>query len=613
MRNGLRTKGINSLTIVLALLFILMGTTVLQSVFYSSQSRGVLIPKVEFVGEYKIGDGQWEQYVPGKHIPSTKGDVSIKGVLEMRDPETGDFFEMLPSGASICLNLNHISFTMELPEGGEYIIDIENPYIGEDACGKMWQSFEYYGENGEISATLHNPHFYGNERAVDELLSSIYISSGSHLEDMILSFGHNERLIGTAIVISALLLLGIGLFSGMLKMKLYINTLTGGFLALFAGIYFLFSSPAVSFWSDRVLFNTVTVGSSAMAYMLFAFILIRDLLDEKRKKTATTLLLFYALSLSALILLSVVTDIFFFDIIGPWTAITTVISFAFLVLIGGSFKNADKTKRLFLGFSFTGVACFILDAVAVYFGLWETGKASKLFFVVLFVVAAIGFFSFVPKNINEANKAKALEEEKRILNAELTESRISIMMSQIGPHFIYNTLGSIEQLCELDPPKAAELANNFSKYLRGNFGELDSPRLIRVSKDIEHTKYYVSIEQVRFPDIEVTIEANAPDFGVPALTVQPIVENAIKHGIMKRSRGGRVIVRTYETKESYCISVEDNGVGFDTKTIENKKEHIGLRNIRGRLEAMCSGRLIIESEKDVGTKVVVEIPKEVEK
>ena len=100
----------------------------------------------------------------------------------------------------------------------------------------------------------------------------------------------------------------------------------------------------------------------------------------------------------------------------------------------------------------------------------------------------------IPSSINALAKSKELENEKLVLKAELTESRVSTMMSQIRPHFIYNTLGSIEQLCELDPPKAGELVHDFAKYLRGNFGELDNPKPILMSQEMEHVRHYISIE-----------------------------------------------------------------------------------------------------------------------
>ena len=185
------------------------------------------------------------------------------------------------------------------------------------------------------------------------------------------------------------------------------------------------------------------------------------------------------------------------------------------------------------------------------------------------------------------------------------------MMSQIRPHFVYNTLGSIEQLCKLDPPKAGELVHNFAKYLRGNFGELDNPKPILMSQEMEHVRHYISIENVRFPDMTFTFEMNSDDFRIPALTVQPIVENAIKHGLMRLQKGGTIRVISYETQSHYCVSVSDDGVGFDTSALLDDRKHVGLRNIRERLKVMVNGALEIESTPGVGTKVTVTIPKEV--
>ena len=216
----------------------------------------------------------------------------------------------------------------------------------------------------------------------------------------------------------------------------------------------------------------------------------------------------------------------------------------------------------------------------------------------------------IPNSINALAKAKELETEKLVLNAKLTESRVSTMMSQIRPHFIYNTLGSIEQLCSIDPAKAGELVHDFAKYLRGNFGELDNPKPILMSQEMEHVRHYISIENVRFPDMSFYFEMNSDDFHIPALTIQPIVENAIKHGLMKLQKGGTIKVSSYETETHYCVLVEDDGVGFNTDVLLDERKHLGIRNIRGRLKAMVNGTLQIESQEGVGTKVLIEIPKE---
>ena len=201
--------------------------------------------------------------------------------------------------------------------------------------------------------------------------------------------------------------------------------------------------------------------------------------------------------------------------------------------------------------------------------------------------------------------------QRKQLEAELKESRIALMLSQIQPHFIYNTLGTIERMCLKDPQKAFELVRNFSLYLRGNFSELDSVTPIRFTEELKHVEYYVKIVKVRFPDMDIQYNIETTDFVLPALSVQPLVENAIKHGLMRLETGGTIVIHSYETPTHFCVDVKDNGVGFDITLPVEEKKHVGLRNIRGRLSAMVNGELIVESQVGIGTKAVIMIPKEV--
>ena len=124
-------------------------------------------------------------------------------------------------------------------------------------------------------------------------------------------------------------------------------------------------------------------------------------------------------------------------------------------------------------------------------------------------------------------------------------------------------------------------------------------------------EYYVNIETVRFPDMTVQYDVETTDFVLPALSVQPLVENAIKHGLMRMETGGTVVIHSYETPTHFCVEVRDDGVGFDTSLPIEEKKHVGLRNIRGRLKAMVNGELILESQRNAGTKAIIMIPKEV--
>jgi sensor histidine kinase YesM len=317
---------------------------------------------------------------------------------------------------------------------------------------------------------------------------------------------------------------------------------------------------------------------------------------------------------AVLFLLPIVSDVLFYDTWIVWMALQGVADIVLLYCLVKDFIGSEEKKNRWL---YIAVAlplfAFPADVIGTMLGTWQGGLVSQCVFVILFAVAMVMVLQLIPHSINAATKAKELEMEKVVLNAELAESRISTMMSQIRPHFIYNTLGSIEQLCKLDPPKAGELVHNFAKYLRGNFGELDNPKPILMSQEMEHVHHYISIENVRFPDMTFTFEMKSEDFHIPALTVQPIVENAIKHGLMKLPKGGTIHVVSYETDTDYCISVTDDGAGFDTSVLIDERKHVGLRNIRERLKVMVNGRLEIESTVGVGTKVLVTIPKEMRK
>ena len=191
--------------------------------------------------------------------------------------------------------------------------------------------------------------------------------------------------------------------------------------------------------------------------------------------------------------------------------------------------------------------------------------------------------------------------------------RIRIAMSQIQPHFLYNTLSTIQVLCHTDPEKAADITGNFSSYLRRNLSSLDEPGLIPFEKELEHTRTYVQIEETRFPNVHVTYDVMDSDFSLPPLTLQPMVENAIRHGVRIRDEGIiEVITRKHDGFHE--ILIRDNGIGFDAAKIETSdKSHVGLRNVRKRIESMCAGTLTVDSRMDEGTTVTIRIPAGAEK
>lgn len=305
-----------------------------------------------------------------------------------------------------------------------------------------------------------------------------------------------------------------------------------GVVILFAGAYLSYSADGVSFWSESIVSNTTILGCSMMLYMLFISMALVYLL-KVTKKIGTITVTALGLVNATLFIIPILTDIFFYDTWLYWAGSQILANVILLGCLIREFLAVKGKERWIYICSTLPLISFGIDVVMIGLGVWDNGLSSKCVFIIFFIAAMVAVLKIIPNNINTLAKAKELETEKKILDVRLAESRISTMMSQIRPHFIYNTLGSIEQLCELDPPKAGELVHDFAKYLRGNFGELDNPKPILMSQEMEHLRHYISIEKVRFPDMTFSFEMKSGDFSLPALTVQPIVENAIKHGLMK--------------------------------------------------------------------------------
>lgn len=609
-----KSRFINMTTLTIAgVLLLLLSAVILlwHGNANSMQAMPALVAQVYFDGEYRIADGEWQKIVEGEHISSTEGDVTLRGNFHMLAPD-GEYVGVYSGDMPIALYTDHINLTFREGENEPYVIDMENPLFGDSSCGVGWTAHSFTGESEEpIEILIHNPHKFGNETAIDELLSKLAFWSGLDFEKGALESGNTQRDIGMLFAIVSLIVLGTALFSTLIHIKNSKILWLFGIVILFAGTYLSYSADGVSFWSESIVSNTTILGCSMMFYMFFLSIaLVHFLKGTKTIGTITIVLLGFINAV--LLFLPILTDMLFYDMWLYWVVAQLLANIILLgCLIREFFVTKGKERWLYIG-SILPLISFGFDVIMTDLGLWKGGLASKHIFIVFFIAAMVAVLKVIPSSINALAQAKELETEKIVLNAQLTESRVSTMMSQIRPHFIYNTLGSIEQLCNIDPPKAGELVHNFAKYLRGNFGELDNPKPILMSQEMEHVHHYISIENVRFPDMTFSFEMNSDDFHIPALTIQPIVENAIKHGLMKLQKGGTIRVVSYETDTHYCVSVEDDGVGFDTGVLLDERKHVGIRNIRGRLKAMVNGTLEIESKEGVGTKVLITIPKEVD-
>ena len=195
-------------------------------------------------------------------------------------------------------------------------------------------------------------------------------------------------------------------------------------------------------------------------------------------------------------------------------------------------------------------------------------------------------------------------------------SRIRNSTSQMKPHFLYNALGSIQELVLTEPQYASDLLGDFMVHMRSCVRAMENDVPIRFSEELKNIKAYVNIEKMRLGDkLDIQYDIEEDSFPVLPLCVQPLVENAIRHGIHKRGRkGGRVVLRTRSENQMWVVQVEDTGIGFNAEKMfreieRGTKDSTGLSNIRFRLEKVMGGSMIIRSKEGEGTVATIRIPK----
>ena len=237
----------------------------------------------------------------------------------------------------------------------------------------------------------------------------------------------------------------------------------------------------------------------------------------------------------------------------------------------------------------------IVPVVAALFQVFIYGPA-----LVIYSTLFSAFIMYVFLLTEQTESYYRQENEKVLL-------RLNLLSSQLKPHYIYNVLSSIHVLCRRNPEEAMRVVERFTEYLRANFEGIAAENPIAFQDELRHTEAYLEVEKRRYLDelkVEYHIEHTA--FRLPALTVQPIVENAVKHGAGKEDVPLQITISSRRSDKASEIIVEDNGQGFDESEISRSGE--ALYNIQERLKLMCGGTLTIISRKGVGTRAVIQIP-----
>ena len=225
----------------------------------STQAVPSMLSQVEFRGEYRIGDGEWQEIEKGKHISSTKGDVTLRGNFHAFTPNNeyvGIYMDEIP----VVFYVNHIKLTFFV-DGNPYVIEHENPLFGKSSCGETWYVpdltvSDITNSENLVEIVIHNPHSFGNENAIDEMLTNIALWDGVRTEKDLLATGQSQRNMGLFFVIASVMFLGTALFSSLIHVKNSKLIWLLGLIILFAGLYLTYNSFGISFWSESIFSNT---------------------------------------------------------------------------------------------------------------------------------------------------------------------------------------------------------------------------------------------------------------------------------------------------------------------------------------------------------------------
>ena len=596
----MNNKYIRLVTILLPILLATICLT--QMVINNNQSHMPIPIDVTFIGEYSYDRENWYPYNENSDISALEGDIIIKGHLDTEIPESGMLnFYCNHIGISIYVNgeLLYIDTPSEIKNYG---IDLM-----ASMCGKRWEQFRcpLITTEDEIEIHFINYHSHGNKTAYKEALDSLLITplDSSILETYLETYTKPFEMLGYALFIVALMLLGAALSSIVFKSNMTNSLFKMGITTLFVAGYMVFDVMMTFFTGELLVVKTYGRQLCLMLAVYFMGLMICDALKGTYKKIAEILMCGSCIINLNIIALATIGKVLIFDTLFFWELTQYTVSIGMIMLCMLELKGEQDFRKEFIIYVGINIA-LLIDIAGVNYSMYYSG----IFFKSMYVLMMIIFLFYGIKQVILNHQASV---KNKKLKAELEQSRISVMLSQIQPHFLYNSLTSVMDLCDRDPKQAKVAIADFADYLRGNLSSLKTENLISFRTELEHIEKYLRLEKLRFQDeLEVVYDIQTLDFMLPSLSVQPLIENAVKHGVGQKIGGGTVAIHTYDTEENYIISIVDDGVGFvEGEYVDENGTHVGIENTKRRLDMMMGARLEIESRKGEGTTACILIPK----
>lgn len=596
-------------TILEQLLPVVLAVVCVVAMSVNTQQSVLAVPlQLNFAGEYSFDGGQsWEVLTAGSDLSTVHGDLLLRGHFDYD----------LPHGAGLYLYRDHFGVSIKM-NGEEMFLSIQSQLrsMGDagkryfpDTCGREWLVMLF--ENGlsqtdTLEFRLEKMHGYIDPDAYRNFLNSCYMGPRDTklVEAYLQSHVTTWAMLGSLLMIVSIMVLGAAAAALALQTSMVRYLTKLGFLMFFAGGYLILDTVTLSFWSETQVFNTYARQLCMMLTVYWMELIICDTLTASRYRFARVLLgSSFALNV-VLIWPSFMGAWAIYDTLPVWGAGQVVFAVALLGASAADLLKGPKINRLARCSAILVLLTLLLDIAGVANTMYSHGTCTKFAAALLFAVHGSRAVRRILVDYQGARRAKKLEKE-------LEESRIATMLSQMQPHFIHNILNVIYYMCGKDPEAAQAAISKFSDHLRNNLEALSQQELITFRKEMDHIHTYLELEQIRFgEELSVVYDIEEDGFLLPVLSIQPLVENAVKHGIAKKRGGGVVTISSRQTENAYVVTVSDNGVGFDAERyMEDGKLHVGLANIRKRLTSRTNATVQITSTPGEGTTVTVTIPK----
>lgn len=569
----------------------------------NKQTRTVV--PIRIAGSYSI-DGQ----EPKKLTEDT--GIDNKALHDVKI--TGHFSSGIPEGWVLMLRLDNIRASISINSREVYSFGTEEstPDFSKTS-GNTWGFYISPGitEADEVEIVLRNIYAGTITNVFNEFLNGLSCGHGFELYQTMIRDKMPLILFGFVIFVTGMIAFVICAVAGLLKapgmgrgMALACVTMTGGIWISIDGGY-----PYVSLLFDNpLLFNAIDVLQVfviSVVLMIFTFTCLEN---KTAKKIAGTISEASLVLLTFAVLAQIVGLYDLYEIQNWAVAVGFMVALASVVLLAYEALIQKHRQVLFILLSWLPLFVSAFSEVLNYYVRFMPERTTiKYGFTLSVLLQFIQLVRVIRQNVNRAKNASRLE-------YELLQSRMAVMLSQIQPHFLFNTLNDIRFLYRESPDQAENALVSFTRYLRCNMDSLNQVDLVPFEQELSHLKNYVAIEEIRFGErLKVVFDIGCTRFSLPVLTLQPLVENAIRHGINKKREGGMVTVRTFEDADDFIIEVHDDGAGFDRSSLnEEDRSHNGINNVRARLKSMCGGSLEITSCIGEGTISLVHIPKEMQ-